>query len=83
MRPRKRSFAIRGHRTSISLETPFWDALRDIAEHRGTSMAALVAEIDSKRGDANGLSTAVRLYVLEELRAQLHASRTRQAASVE
>ncbi len=28
----KRSVAIAGHRTSISLEEPFWDVLRQIAE---------------------------------------------------
>jgi Ribbon-helix-helix domain len=30
-RPVKRSFTIAGHRTSISLEAAFWDALKDIA----------------------------------------------------
>lgn len=70
MRPRKRSFAIKGHRTSISLEQPFWDALKEIADNRGVSLAALVGEIDDCRGSAAGLSTSVRLYVLETLRAQ-------------
>jgi len=32
MRPeRKRSLSIAGHRTSISLEAPFWEALQEIA----------------------------------------------------
>ena len=31
MRPVKRSFTIAGHRTSISLEAPFWDALKEAA----------------------------------------------------
>lgn len=73
MRPLKRSFAIRGHRTSISLEAPFWEALKEIADDRAISLAALVAEIDAQRaaaGDA-GLSTAVRVFVLETLRARL------------
>ncbi|MEL6373903.1 MAG: ribbon-helix-helix domain-containing protein [Pseudomonadota bacterium] len=63
MRPEKRSFALRGHRTSISLEAPFWEALREIALARGLSLAALVTEIDAARGAA-GLSSAVRVYVL-------------------
>lgn len=75
MRPRKRSFAIRGHRTSISLEPPFWDALREIAAARRVSLAALVAEIDAARGEATGLSTAVRLHVLQTLRTALAAAR--------
>lgn len=73
MRPRKRSFAIKGHRTSISLEQPFWDALKEIADNRGVSLATLVSEIDDRRGAAAGLSTSVRLYVLEILRAQARA----------
>ncbi|MCB1505600.1 MAG: ribbon-helix-helix domain-containing protein [Hyphomicrobiaceae bacterium] len=71
MRPRKRSFAIKGHRTSISLETPFWEVLKEIADEKHISLAALVGEIDSTRADKTGLSTSVRLYVLEFLRARL------------
>jgi predicted DNA-binding ribbon-helix-helix protein len=66
--PQKRSFTIKGHRTSISLEAPFWDALREIAERRNLPLAALVAEIDSTRGNKAGLSTAVRLHILADLR---------------
>jgi predicted DNA-binding ribbon-helix-helix protein len=62
-RPVKRSFSIRGHRTSISLEAAFWDALRDAAAEEGISLAALVARIDEGRGAA-GLSSAVRIWIL-------------------
>ena len=62
-RPVKRSFAIRGHRTSISLESAFWDALREAAAREGISLAALVARIDEGRGSA-GLSSAVRIWIL-------------------
>lgn len=62
-RPVKRSFTIRGHRTSISLEAPFWDALKDAASREGTSLAALIASIDEGRGKA-GLSSAVRIWIL-------------------
>ena len=60
----KHSLAIAGHRTSISLEQAFWDGLRRLAEERGRSVAALVAEIDASRGGAN-LSSAIRVFVLE------------------
>jgi predicted DNA-binding ribbon-helix-helix protein len=63
----KRSVAIAGHRTSVSLEAPFWDALKDIAAARGASVQALVAEIDAGRGGAN-LSSAIRVFVLREVR---------------
>jgi predicted DNA-binding ribbon-helix-helix protein len=64
----KRSLSIKGHRTSISLEEPFWAELRAIAGARGQPLAALVAEIDLGRGEAN-LSSAIRVYVLESVRA--------------
>ena len=38
----KRSVTIAGHRTSVSLEAPFWDALRDIARQRGVPTQILV-----------------------------------------
>jgi predicted DNA-binding ribbon-helix-helix protein len=68
---RKRSVRIAGHRTSLSLEGAFWDALKDIAAARGTSIAGLIAEIDSARADAgaiSNLSSAVRVFVLQALR---------------
>ena len=64
---RKRSLVIAGHRTSISLEDDFWDALRDMAAERGVSVPALVAEVDSVRGAAN-LSSALRVAVLRHYR---------------
>lgn len=77
----KRSVRIAGHRTSISLEEPFWAALAEIAQSEGLSVAALIGRIDSTRagqtasrqGGGGGikcsLSAAIRLYVLERLRA--------------
>lgn len=66
-RLRKRSIVIAGHRTSLSLEQPFWDALKEIAARRGLSLARLIAEIDATR--SGNLSSAARLYVLDALRA--------------
>lgn len=66
----KRSLTIAGHRTSISLETAFWTRLRDEAERRTLSLAALVAEIDAARDGAN-LSSAIRVHLLERALAQL------------
>jgi predicted DNA-binding ribbon-helix-helix protein len=63
----KHSLVIAGHRTSVSLEGIFWAALRDLASEKGVSIAALAAEIDSARGDAN-LSSALRVYVLRVFR---------------
>lgn len=68
-RPVKRSFAIKGHRTSISLEAPFWDALKEVAVEDGIPLATLVADIDSKRG-SGGLSSAVRIWLLQRYRSR-------------
>jgi len=70
----KRSVAIAGHSTSVSLEEPFWDGVREIAARRGVTLRALIAEIDADRGDDN-LSSAIRLFVLAELRARATAVR--------
>jgi predicted DNA-binding ribbon-helix-helix protein len=66
-RPVKRSFAIRGHKTSISLEHAFWEALREIAQVRSQPLAQVVASVDEARGDA-GLSGAVRVFILDYYR---------------
>ncbi len=68
-RPMKRSFRIRGHATSISLERAFWDALKEAAAARGQSTADLVTEIDAGRGRTN-LSSAVRVWLLALAQAQ-------------
>ena len=61
---KKRSMTIHGHRTSVSLEEPFWATLRAIADQRGLSLASLVQIIDKER---SSLSSALRLFVLAEL----------------
>jgi len=71
----KHSLVIAGHRTSISLEAAFWHALKDIAREKGVSLAALVGEVDSRRGSAN-LSSALRVFVLVQTQAK--AARTPQ-----
>ena len=64
----KRSVVVSGHKTSISLEEPFWRALRELATARGLSVSALISSIARKRGQGN-LSSALRVAVLEHFRA--------------
>ena len=63
---RKHSVAIRGHRTSFSLEQPFMDDLRTIAAARGIALAALIAEVDAERPRDANLSSALRIFVLDQ-----------------
>ena len=60
----KRSVVIAGHKTSVSLEEPFWKALKEIAALRNTGLSNLVAAVDSEREHSN-LSSAIRLFILE------------------
>lgn len=69
-RPRKRSVLIAGHATSVSMEDGFWRALARLAEARGQSVNALVAEIDQARTadpDTPNLSGAVRVWILGQV----------------
>jgi predicted DNA-binding ribbon-helix-helix protein len=59
----KRSVAIRGHKTSLSLEPEFWTALKEVATQREMTLSDLICEIDANRTH-NNLSSAVRLFVL-------------------
>lgn len=63
---RKRSVVIAGHRTSVSLENAFWQALKTIATARGATVNQLVTEIDRDR--SGNLSSAIRLFVLDSYR---------------
>tara|TARA_B100000989_G_scaffold290018_1_gene262639 strand:- start:2150 stop:2386 length:237 start_codon:yes stop_codon:yes gene_type:complete len=71
---KKRSVSIRGHRTSLSLEDPFWDELLLLANESGTSVAGLITKIDKNR--QAGLSSAVRIFVLQALKQKAAACRT-------
>jgi predicted DNA-binding ribbon-helix-helix protein len=62
-RPLKRSFTIGGHRTSISLEGAFWEALRAAASREGVPVSRLIARIDAHRSGC-GLSSAIRVWLL-------------------
>jgi predicted DNA-binding ribbon-helix-helix protein len=64
----KRSIVIAGHKTSVSLEDAFWDALKEIANTRNATLSELVAGIDASRNQGN-LSSAIRLFVLNHYRA--------------
>lgn len=72
----KRSIVIAGHKTSVSLEDQFWEALKQIAGERKVTLSDVVQEVDQKRKQGN-LSSAIRLFVLDYYRAQYSSSRLR------
>ena len=66
----KRSLVVAGHKTSVSLEDPFWKAFKEIADGRRITLSALADEISAGRQYGN-LSSAIRLYVLDHCRQRL------------
>ncbi|EFG38322.1 hypothetical protein BAZG_01666 [Brucella sp. NVSL 07-0026] len=73
-RLRKHSVSIRGHATSYTFEDPFFKIIEEIAAARNMTVAALVAEIDSRRERTINLSSALRLHVLDWLKSKLPES---------
>ena len=68
-RPVKHSLTLQGHRTSVSLEAAFWTEFRRLAEAQGKSVNGLAAEIDAGRTPPGSLASAIRVHVLEVLKA--------------
>jgi len=65
----KRSIVLAGHKTSVSLEDPFWEGLKEIAKDQRKTLSDLVGSIDTNREHGN-LSSALRLFVLNHYQAQ-------------
>jgi len=63
--PVKRSVTISGHRTSVSLEPIFWDALQRAADEEGLSLNALIGKVDNER--PGNLSSAIRVWLFERI----------------
>jgi len=64
----KRSVVIDGHKTSVSLEDAFWSDLKEIAHTQRATLSKVIAEID--KGRQGNLSSAIRLFVFDQVRAQ-------------
>ena len=65
----KKSFTIGNHRTSISLEPEFWDALELKANEQDLSLSKLVLKIDNEKPkDYNNLASYIRIWVLKKIR---------------
>ena len=64
----KKSFTIGNHRTSISLEPEFWDALELKANEQDVSLSKLVLKIDNEKPkDYNNLASYIRIWILNKL----------------
>ncbi|MGB7579942.1 MAG: ribbon-helix-helix domain-containing protein [Pseudolabrys sp.] len=63
----RRSVMIDRHKTSVSLEDPFWSGLKEIAHSERATVPELLAKIDGAREHRN-LSSPIRLFVLDQVR---------------
>jgi predicted DNA-binding ribbon-helix-helix protein len=68
-RPVKRSLTLQGHRTSVSLEAAFWAEFQRLAAAEGKSVNRLAAEIDATRTPPASLASAIRVHVLQAVKA--------------
>jgi predicted DNA-binding ribbon-helix-helix protein len=62
-----RSVRIGGRRTSMRLETQFWEALRDVAERERSDVGEICTRIAKRSRNAN-LSSAVRVAMVDYYR---------------
>jgi predicted DNA-binding ribbon-helix-helix protein len=71
----KRSIVVGGHKTSVSLEDDFWDALKEIAREHRVALSDLVGSLDEQRQHGN-LSSSLRLFVLNHYRQRIEADKS-------
>lgn len=64
LKPKKRSLTIEGHRTSVTLESPFWEKFKKIAKEKNESLNSMASKIDAKREPNVGLASAIRVFCL-------------------
>ena len=62
----KRSVTINKHRTSLSLESEFWEAIKIIAKKKNCSIESLITCIDLNR--KNSLASSTRVFILQFFR---------------
>jgi predicted DNA-binding ribbon-helix-helix protein len=73
----KRSIAIYGHKTSVSMEDEFWGGLQEIADYKSVALPALVERIDRDRSTVN-LSSAIRIFVFNYFRVRVDKGKRKQ-----
>jgi predicted DNA-binding ribbon-helix-helix protein len=59
----KKSITIKKHRTSISLEKEFWNALEIIAIQKSSTIERIISDIDLYRNTS--LASSTRVFILQ------------------
>jgi predicted DNA-binding ribbon-helix-helix protein len=76
---KKRSVNLAGHATSVALEPEFWAVLEIISKERRISLAGLIAELDSRRGESL-LASFCRLSALAYVQTKAYGIKRKKAA---
>ncbi|MBR5575395.1 MAG: ribbon-helix-helix domain-containing protein [Alphaproteobacteria bacterium] len=67
MTMKKISVSLSGHQTSITLEPEFIDVLKKLATAHKQSVASIINQIDTTRTPDTNLSSAIRVWILQQL----------------
>ena len=59
----KRSITINKHRTSLSLESEFWEAIKIVSKIKNCSIESLITLIDFNR--KTSLASSTRVFLLQ------------------
>ena len=59
----KKSITINKHRTSLSLESEFWEAIKIISKTKDCSIESLITRIDLNR--KTSLASSTRVFILQ------------------
>jgi len=66
---KKRSVTIGNHRTSISIESEFWNELKVLSKRQNISLNKLILKIDNEKPkDYGNLSSYIRVWLLQKLK---------------
>ena len=59
----KRSITINKHRTSLSLEREFWEAIKIVSKMKNCSIESIITQIDLNR--KTSLASTTRVFLLQ------------------
>ena len=71
---KKHSLTILGHRTSVTLEDAFYDALKLAAQEENLSLSHLIGQIEQEKKVTYNLSSAIRVFLFKRAQSKQKAS---------
>lgn len=78
----KRSIIIGGHKTSFSLENEFFIEFKRIAKERNLTLSELAGKIENAKAGVGNLSSAIRVFVLNDALKRVHGGQNAKLVSV-